>query len=160
MAILTDQLLLRIHHQKIIGILSHSLNLKYFSFFLFIGTWWFFMRVFISEIVSKTTRRGYPTYYELYCELQSGLEIYVTNYDYDLEDFIGCHVDMLLSIMRSPYFELNNGINNQQFFKLDKYYSMELIDELKKKLGTIGVDNKRSIILTGEYIDYFPISEQ
>jgi hypothetical protein len=40
-----------------------------------------------------------------------------------------------------------------------KYYSIEAIEELKKKLGSISKSSKKSFILTGDYIDSYIIPE-
>lgn len=117
------------------------------------------MRVFISDI---TIIRGKPEcsdYYELVGQLQSGLEIYINSYHYDLEGYIGHYVEMLLCVVRSPYLELERGINNQLFLPKE-YYSIELIDELKKKQGVSAVNYRKRLIITGEYIDSYIIPEE
>ena len=116
------------------------------------------MRVFISDISVK--KNIYGNYYEILGELQSGLEIYIEDNHYDLEGCIGRHVEMLLSVYRSPYFELERGLNNEQLFIPWKYYSIEAIEELKKKLGSSSRSSKKSLILTGEYIDAYIIPEE
>lgn len=119
----------------------------------------FFLRVYISDISIIRGKPECSDYYELACELQSGLEIYVNSYHYDLEEFISRHVEMLLCVLRSPYFELKSGINNELFLP-NKYYSTELIEELIKKQGGNVLRNKKRLLLTGEYIDSYNIPEE
>ncbi|MHA2186495.1 MAG: hypothetical protein ACXAAI_16010 [Promethearchaeota archaeon] len=66
---------------------------------------------------------------------------------------------MLLSFIRSPYLEHKSGIHNQMFMP-EKYYEEELIDELLSKEGIVSAGNKRTVILTGEYIDSYTIPEK
>ncbi|MFW9896811.1 MAG: hypothetical protein ACFFD7_13480 [Candidatus Thorarchaeota archaeon] len=115
------------------------------------------MRVFISDLSVKRNRYG--SYYEILGELQSGLEIYIEDHYYDLEECIGRHVEMLLSVLRSPYLELERGINNDQLFAPWKYYSIEVIEEMKKKMGSRSVNSKKNLILSGEFIDSYVIPE-
>lgn len=117
------------------------------------------MRVFISDITIIKGKPGCSDYHELIGELQSGLKIYINSYHYDLEEYIGRHVEMLLCVVRSPYLELERGISNQLFLP-SEYYSIGLIDELKKKQGVSVVNNKKKFILTGEYIDSYLIPEE
>ena len=41
-------------------------------------------------------------FYWVFGRLQSGREVIIDDYYYDLREYIGCYVDMLLSFMRSP----------------------------------------------------------
>ena len=66
---------------------------------------------------------------------------------------------MLLCVMRSPYAEYKKGMNNQLFLP-EEYYSVELIDELKREKGFHSSGNKKRVILTGEYIDSYDIPEK
>lgn len=66
---------------------------------------------------------------------------------------------MLLCVLRSPYAEFKKGMNNQ-LFKSEDYYSVDLIDELKEKKGFKSKNNKKHFILTGEYIDSYAIPEK
>jgi hypothetical protein len=66
---------------------------------------------------------------------------------------------MLLSFMRSPYLELKMGIHNQLFLP-EKYYSVELIDELLNKKRVIVGGNERAVMLSGEYINSYNIPEK
>jgi len=93
--------------------------------------------------------------------LQSGLEIIITSFYDDLQRFIGKSVEMLLSVLRSPYLELERGIHSS-YFATEDYYSVELIDELikQKKINPISKDRRKRIILTGEYIDSYTIPEK
>jgi len=116
------------------------------------------LKVFISDITIIKGKPHCTDYYELVGELQSGLRIYVNNYHYDLKDYIGRYVEMLLCVLRSPYLELERGIDNQLFFTWE-YYSIEVIDELKKKLGVNLENNRKNLILIGEYIDSYIIPE-
>ncbi len=117
------------------------------------------MKVFISDITIIKGKPHCTDYYELVGELQSGLRIYVNNYHYDLEGYIGRYVEMLLCVLRSPYLEVEREIYNQLFLPWE-YYSIEAIDELKKKLGVDIANNKKKLILNGEYIDYYIIPEE
>ena len=89
-------------------------------------------------------------------KLESGLEIKITDLFYDLQDYIGHYVEMLLCVFRNPYSEYKLGMINQPFLT-EKYYSIDLIDELKKGKSFNSVVNKRHMILTGEYIDSYDI---
>lgn len=114
------------------------------------------MKVFITDSV-KVSRFGISHYHELIGQLQNGLEIYINNYDYDLQSYLGCYVEMLLCVTRSPYLE--KGIKRQLFLP-DKYYSIELIDELLKKKNQSPGTNEKELRLTGEYIDSYILSEE
>lgn len=115
------------------------------------------MRIFISDISVKRDRYG--PYCEILGELPSGLEVYIEDRYYDLEGGIGRYVEMLLCVYRSPYLELERGIDNNQLFAPFEYYSIEIIEELKKKMGSSSV-SKKKLILTGEYIDPYIIPEE
>jgi len=114
------------------------------------------LKVFISDITFKS-KYGYSHYYVLVGELQSGLEIYINNYDYDLQRYIGHYVEMLLCVLRSPYLE--RGMKPQLFLS-GEYYSLELIDELLKGRGQSPRTNERELTLVGEYIDSYVIPEE
>lgn len=116
------------------------------------------MRVFVSDILVKKDKYG-PDYYWIVGELKSGIKVIIKDIYYDLRNYIGHYIEMLLSFMRSPYLEQKRGIHNP-FFLPEKYYSMELIDELLSKEGVIPTGNERTIVLTGEYIDSYTISEE
>ena len=118
------------------------------------------MKVFISDIIVKKDKYG-PDYYWLVGRLQSGLEIIIKDIYYDLHRYVGHHVEMLLSVLRSPYLELERGIHNK-LFAAEEYYSVELIDELLKKKGfnPYSRDKRKRVILTGEYIDSYTIPEK
>ena len=98
-------------------------------------------------------------YFHILGQLQSGLEIWITDYCYDLRKHSGRHVDMLLSVMRNPYFEHSLGIKSP--FMSEAYYSIEKVNELKadltKKYGPLLKGDTNEIILTGEYIDPYTI---
>jgi hypothetical protein len=115
------------------------------------------LRVFISDITVIRSRHDDSVYYELVGQLQSGLEIYVNSYHYDLEGYIGRNVEMLLCVLRSPYLERGK---KAQLFLPEKYYSIELIDELLKEKGQSPGTNEKEIILTGEFIDTYIIPEE
>lgn len=95
----------------------------------------------------------------IYGRLQSGLEIIIKNLDYDLQGYKGRHVEMLLSVMRSPYLELQRGIHSH-LFKPFEFYSVELIDELLKQKGVTSRGDKEGIILSGEFIDSYIVPEK
>jgi len=116
------------------------------------------LRVFISNIIRKNDKYG-SNYTQVEVKLQSGLMISIHNEDYDLERYKNYQVDMLLCVLRSPYLELERGIHNQ-LFSPEEYYSVELIDELIKERGFKPRPNKRSIIITGEYIDSYIIPKK
>lgn len=119
------------------------------------------MRVFISDInVIEDKKYGGVTF-KITGQLESGLEIKINDLFYDLQGYIGHHVEMLLCVFRNPYAEYKKGMISQPFLT-EKYYSIELIDELKVKKGKRfdSLDNKKHVILTGEYIDYYVIPEK
>ena len=87
-------------------------------------------------------------------QLQSGLEVYINNYDYNIEDYIGQHVEMLLFIVRSPYLERGW---KERLFSSDEYYSIELIDELIEEQDFKRGDNRKEVILTGDFIDSYTV---
>ena len=118
------------------------------------------MKVFVVDINFKKDERSGKVYPWITGRLRSGLEIEIQNFFYDLQGYIGHHVEMLLCVLRSPYLELERGIHNQ-LFSPEKYYSVELIDELLEKKGFNSKDNGRhDIILTGEYIDSYIIPKK
>ena len=69
----------------------------------------------------------------------------VLNYHYNLEDYIGQHIEMLLFVVRSPYLERGW---KERLFSSDQYYSIELIDELIEKQGFKRGDSRREVTLT------------
>jgi hypothetical protein len=87
------------------------------------------------------------------------VEVIINDYYYDLREYIGYYIDMLLSFMRSPYCELKRGIRNEIFLP-SKYYSVEVIDELLSKGGAVSTGNEGVVVLTGEYIDSYIIPEK
>lgn len=117
------------------------------------------MRVFVSDIIVKKDKYGPPDYYWIVGRLQSGIEVIIKDIYFDLQGCIGNYVDMLLSFMRSPYCEQQRGIHSQIFLP-EKYYSVELIDELLSKKGVISTGNERVVILTGEYLDSYTIPDE
>ena len=117
------------------------------------------MRVFILDINFKKDDRSGKAYPWITGRLRSGLEIEIQNFYYDLQEYIGYHVEMLLCVFRSPYLEYKKGMDNR-LFSPEKYYSMELIDELEKRSTFNSKDNGRPIILTGEYIDSYIIPQE
>lgn len=117
------------------------------------------LRVFVSDIIVKKDRHDGSDFYWIVGRLQSGKEVIIEDIYYDLREHIGDHVDMLMSFIRSPYSELKRGIQNQIFLP-EKYYSVELVDELFGKKGVISTNNKRATELTGEYIDSYIIPEK
>ncbi|MFW9894668.1 MAG: hypothetical protein ACFFD7_02575 [Candidatus Thorarchaeota archaeon] len=115
------------------------------------------LKIFISHIDVLRSKHDQSVYYELIGELQSGLEVYINSYHYDLQAYIGRYVEMLLCVTRSPYLE--RGIKNHLFFPYE-YYSIELVDELLEK-GVISSEiTKKDVLLTGEYIDSYNIPEE
>ncbi len=116
------------------------------------------LRVFVSDIIAKKDKHGFD-YYWVVGRLQSGVEVIIDDYYNDLREYIGRHIDMLLSFMRSPYCEQKRGIRSQ-IFLAEKYYSVELIDELLSKEGVVSTSNKRVIKLTGKFIDSYTIPEK
>ena len=87
------------------------------------------------------------------------MEVIIEDIYHDLRECVGRHVDMLLSFMRSPYCELKRGLHSQ-IFSSEKFYSVELVDELVRKKGFVSTGNKRVTELTGEYIDSYIIPEK
>ena len=98
-------------------------------------------------------------YFHIFGQLQSGLEIWITDYGFDLRKYVGQHVDMLLSVMRNPYLEHRLGIKSN--FLSWAYYSIEIVDEVRddltKKYGLLPKEKRNELILTGEYIDPYTI---
>ena len=91
--------------------------------------------------------------------LPSGMEVVIDDYYYDLREYIEQNVDMLLSFMRSPYHEQKIGINNL-IFSSEKYYNVELIDELVNKEIIKPADDEGVVVLTGEYFESYDIPEK
>jgi len=116
------------------------------------------LRVFVSDIIIKKDKYG-PDYYWLVGELQSGMKVNIKDIYYDLRGYRDQYVEMLVSFMRSPYLEQKRGIHNP-FFLPEENYSVELIDELLSKEGVIPTGTERTVMLTGEYIDSYTISEE
>jgi len=117
------------------------------------------LRVFVSDISVKKDKYDGHNYYWIVGRLQSGKEVIIEDICYDLRESISRHVDMLISFMRSPYCELQRGIQNQIFLP-SKYYSVELIDELLSKKVVVSTGDERVVTLTGEYIDSYTIPEK
>ncbi len=116
------------------------------------------MSVFISDIIVKKDKYG-PDYYWIVGQLSSGMKVIIEDIYFDLRKYVGYHIEMLLSFMRSPYLELQMGIHNKLFLS-EEHYSVELIDELLDKEGVISSGNERVVILTGEYIESYTIPEK
>jgi len=113
----------------------------------------------VSDIIDKKDKYDGLNYYWIVGRLQSGKEIIIEDIYYDLRESIGRHIDMLISFMRSPYCELERGIRNQ-IFLAEKYYSVELIDELLSKKGFVSTGDERVVTLIGEYIDSYALPEK
>ena len=111
------------------------------------------LRVFVSDVVVR------KDFYWVFGRLQNGREVIIDDYYYDLREYIGSYVDMLLSFMRSPYSELKRGIQNQIFLP-EKHYSVEVVDELIRKGGGVSSGDKSVVILTGEYLGSYVIPEK
>ena len=116
------------------------------------------LRVFVSDIVVKGREHRFDSYL-IVGRLQSGMEVIIEDNYHDLRKCIGRHIDMLLSFMRSHYCELQRGLDNQIFLQ-EKFYSVELVEELVKKEGVVSAGNKRVTELTGEYIDSYIVPEK
>lgn len=116
------------------------------------------LRVFVLDILVKPDKYHGDSYW-IVGRLQSGMEVIIDDFYYDLREYIGCRVDMLLSFMRSPYSEQKRGIQNRIFLP-EKYYSVELVDELIKKSGDESSGGESVVILTGEYIGSYVIPEK
>lgn len=118
------------------------------------------MKVVLLDYIVKKDKYG-PDYYWLVGRLESGLEVIIEYFYTDVLEFIGESVEMLLSVLRSPYLELERGIHNQ-LFEAEKYYSVELIDELvsQKNINLTSGDRRLRIILTGEYIDSYTVPKE
>ena len=117
------------------------------------------LRVFVADITYERDGRSGKVYPWITGRLRSGLEIKIQNFFYDLQGNIGHHVEMLLCVLRSPYAEYKKGMKDQPFSP-EKYYSVELIDELKKGKSFDSKYNRRCVILTGEYIDSYIIPQK
>ncbi|UCD02166.1 MAG: hypothetical protein JSV23_03890 [Promethearchaeota archaeon] len=117
------------------------------------------MRVYISDISVIEDKKYGGVTFKITGQLQSGLEIKIKDLFYDLQEYIGRYVEMLLCVFRNPYAEHKMGMINQPFLS-EEYYSIELIDELLEKKGFNSKANKKRIILTGEYIDSYVIPEK
>ena len=140
---------------------THYPNLnERFSFFLlyycFNELGIFTLRILILDNVSKS-KFGYFAGYEIIGRLESGLEIYITSYRINLEEYVNRYVEMLLCVTRSPYLE--RGKKNQLFLP-SEHYSIELIDELCTELGVSPRTNEKELVLTGEFIDSYTIPEE
>jgi len=116
------------------------------------------LKVFVSDIIRKHDKYG-PDYALIDGRLHSGLGIIIKDLFCDLRGQKGQHVEMLLSVMRSPYLELQRGIHNQLFAPFE-FYSVELIDELLEEKGFSSTDDRECIILTGEYIDSYIVPKK
>lgn len=116
------------------------------------------LKVFVSDVIAKKDKHGFD-YYWVVGRLQSGVEVIIDDYYYDLREHMGRHIDMLISFMRSPYCEQKRGIRSKIFLP-EKFYSVELVDELLSKKGVVSTGNKRVIELAGEFIDSYTIPEK
>lgn len=120
------------------------------------------MDVLILNIVTKRDI-DFPDYeyFKIFGQLQSSLEIWITDHRFDLREYVGQHVDMLLSVVRNPYLEHQLGIKSN--FLSWEHYSIEIVDKvednLTKKYGPLSKENINEIILKGGYIDPYMISE-
>ena len=112
----------------------------------------------MSDVVVKWDKYGRDSYW-VFGRLQSGMEVIIDDYYFDLREWIGRYIDMLISFMRSPYSELKRGIQNQ-IFLAEEFYSVELIDELLSQKGVVSTGNERVIVLNGEIIDSYVIPEK
>ena len=116
------------------------------------------MRVLILDITVKKDKDGY-NYYWVVGRLQSGMEIIFKDIYYDLRKYIGHRIDILISFMRSPYCELQRGIQNQIFLQ-ETFYSVELIGELLNQEGIVSAGNEGVVVLTGKLINSYIIPEK
>lgn len=132
------------------------LNLNFSYFLLIYGV--LNLRVFVSDVIVKKDKDDFD-YYLVVGTLQSGVELIIKDIHYDLRECIGRYVDMLISFMRSPYSELQRGIRSKIFLS-EKFYSVELIDELLGKKGVVSTGNERVIVLTGKLIESYIIPEK
>ena len=117
------------------------------------------LKVFVSDVIVKKDKYDGHDFYWVVGSLQSGMDVIIKDIYYDLRECVGRYVDMLISFMRSPYCELQRGIQNQIFLP-SKYYSVELIDELLSQKGVVSTGNERVIVLAGELIDSYIIPEK
>jgi hypothetical protein len=115
------------------------------------------LRVKVSDITAIKSKYDHSIFYELIGQLQSGLKIFLIDYDYDLRGYIGSYVEVLLFIQRSPYLERGR---TPQLFTPDKYYSIGLIDELVKEKGYSRGTNEKEQTLVGDFIDSYHIPEK
>ncbi|HEC39896.1 MAG TPA: hypothetical protein ENI29_16785 [bacterium] len=121
------------------------------------------MRVLISSI--EVLKDRYYTDYEYFYiqgQLSGGLRILIEDYHFDLRKYVGQHIDMLLMVMRSPYLEHKLGTKSS--FLPEKYFSIKIVNDLKKELSHKGYElNKsepdREIILKGDFIHSYTIPE-
>jgi hypothetical protein len=116
------------------------------------------LRVFVSDIIIKKDKYG-PDYYWIVGVLQSGMDVIIEDIYFNLQECVGHQVEMLLSFMRSPYFEQQMGIHSQPFLT-EKFYSVELVNEILGRDRNISSDNRRIVILKGEIIDSYIIPEK
>ena len=117
------------------------------------------MRVYISEIKVIEDKKYRGVTFCITGKLQSGLELKINDLFYDLQRYIGYYVDMLLCVLRNPYAEYKMGMINQLFLP-EEYYSIKLIEELKKEKSLNSKVNKKWTILAGEYIDSYSIPKK
>ncbi len=117
------------------------------------------MRVYISNITAIEDKKYGGTTFKIIGQLQSGLELKINDLFYDLRSCIGHHVEMLLCVFRNPYAEYKMGLSEQPFLS-EEYYSIELIEEVKKGKDFNSLGNKKRIVLTGEYLDTYVIPEK
>lgn len=112
----------------------------------------------MSDVIVKRDKYHSDSYW-VFGVLQSGVEVIIDDYYYDLRECIGRRVDMLLSFMRSPYSEQKRGIQNEIFLP-EKYYSVEVHDELINRDGGASIGGESVLILTGEYVGSYTIPEK
>lgn len=118
------------------------------------------MKVLLSDIIYEKADLYGCTSSWIKGQFQSGLEVQIYNIYHDLQEYLGQYVEMLLCVLRSPYLELDKGIINSPFLP-DKYYSIDLIEELEEKADISSENNeKRHMIITGEFIDSYTIPEE
>ena len=116
------------------------------------------MRVYVSDVGVVPDKYHGDSYWIL-GRLPSGVEVVIDDYYYDLREYVGSYVDMLLSFMRSPYYEQKMRIPNE-IFASEKYYSMDVVNELVNDGLVDSADYEGVVVLTGEYIDSYIIPEK
>lgn len=91
--------------------------------------------------------------------LLSGREVLIADYYYDLRKHIGRPVEMLLSFIRSPFYERKMGIKCQ-IFSPEEFYSVKVVNELMSEEKVASTDNAEVVVLTGEYIVSYTIPDK